>query len=326
MKIGGVEYGPIFCAAGALGFYGEGQWFHLYLKPFGLNFDNATFITSTITCNPNKGNMPRDKKTFKPIEKKPKCIKVKFAKGIALNAVGLSNFGMEKHLDKGIWQNFEKPFGISVMAIKKKKRQRITEIREIAKLLKQHKFKAPFFLQVNFTCPNIGADIGYSDDKIDEMTEILKILNEVVPVQPKFNVLMPMDALKRLNRKFRIETLCISNSIPWGALPDKIDWKKLWGSEKSPLEHLGGGAMSGKHLRPLVEEWIKGVHVAGMHKIIILAGGGILHPDDVGRLFCAGADAVFIGSAAFLRPWRVGSIVKSAQKSGALLKDIKDMF
>src|SRR3989344_7751324 len=38
MKLRGIEFGRVWGASGVLGFFGEGYWFHPYLKRFGLDF------------------------------------------------------------------------------------------------------------------------------------------------------------------------------------------------------------------------------------------------------------------------------------------------
>ena len=44
MKLKGIPFGNVFGASGVQGFFGEGYWFHPYLKPFGLDFGDATFV------------------------------------------------------------------------------------------------------------------------------------------------------------------------------------------------------------------------------------------------------------------------------------------
>ena len=46
------------------------------------------------------------------------------------------------------------------------------------------------------------------------------------------------------------------------------------------------------------------------------AGGGILCPLDAFMLFAAGADSVFLGSIAMLRPWRMKATIALARKVG----------
>ena len=128
---------------------------------------------------------------------------------------------------------------------------------------------------------------------------------------PKFNILAPVCAVREISRDPHCDAICVSNTIPWGKLPERINWKKLFGSEISPLAEFGGGGLSGKPLLPLVAEWVRKARLCDVKKPIN-AGGGILSPDDLVPLRLAGASSVFIGSVATLRPWRVKKIIKKA--------------
>ena len=81
----------------------------------------------------------------------------------------------------------------------------------------------------------------------------------------------------------------------------------------SPLAEFGGGGLSGKPLLPIVAEWVASAKKAGITKPII-AGGGILSPNDVNVLKDAGASSVSVSSAAILRGWRVNKIIRRANQ------------
>ena len=153
---------------------------------------------------------------------------------------------------------------------------------------------------------------------MEEVEEGLGITSSLgVPLIPKFNVLLPPErAVEIANNKY-CDAICVSNTIPWGELPDKINWVRLFNRSKSPLARRFGenvkGGLSGKPLLPLVHEWVCKARDAGMYKPIN-AGGGILHPDDVEYLRAAGASSVFVGSVVMLRPWRVRSIIRRAHQ------------
>ena len=104
------------------------------------------------------------------------------------------------------------------------------------------------------------------------------------------------------------DAVCVSNTIPWGQLPEHIDWEDLFGTSESPLAHLGGGGLSGVPLLPLLVNWIKRARQVGLKKPLN-AGGGILSKGNGDKVIDAGAESLFIGSVAFLRPWRVRGIV-----------------
>jgi dihydroorotate dehydrogenase len=108
--------------------------------------------------------------------------------------------------------------------------------------------------------------------------------------------------------------ICISNTIPWAALPSVgINRRALFGTDESPLERYGGGGLSGAPLLPLVAHWVYRARCVGITKHIN-AGGGILHPDNLDNLKTLGADSVSLGSIAILRPWRLQATIRRAHQ------------
>jgi dihydroorotate dehydrogenase len=60
--------------------------------------------------------------------------------------------------------------------------------------------------------------------------------------------------------------------------------------------------------------WVREAREKHGISIPINAGGGILKTDDVDRMKAAGASSIFVGSAAFLRAWRVRGIINRANQ------------
>ena len=87
MILQGIDFGPVWCASGARGWFGEGYWFHKLIP--GLDFSNSTFVSKTTTLNARKGNMLLNERG-EAKERFPKCVVVNLRKGIVLNSVGLS--------------------------------------------------------------------------------------------------------------------------------------------------------------------------------------------------------------------------------------------
>ncbi|TSC81741.1 MAG: Uncharacterized protein G01um101420_846 [Parcubacteria group bacterium Gr01-1014_20] len=310
MKLRGVEFGRVWGASGVQGFFGEGYWFHKLLQPFGLNWAHATFVAKTTTLGPRVGNMPL-KSDFTPQEKLPKCIVVKPLKGVALNSVGLSGPGVEALLERGLWQIRKKPFLISFMSVADTPEKRVHELHDFVTILKEHlpKFQAPVGLQINYSCPNTHIHIG---NLIDEVAEGLGVASELgIPLVPKFSVTLPAEVGAKIASNPACDAICISNTIPWGAFPEQIDWKGLFGSRTSPLAHLGGGGLSGANLLHFLMSWIRSSRRAGLRKPLN-AGGGILGKEDASLVLGIGAESIFLGSIAFLRPWRVGGVIDFA--------------
>ena len=323
----GVDYGPVQCASGAMGWFGEGYWYHRYVP--GLNWKGCTFVSKTTTLNAREGNMPLDDKG-QAEELFPRCVVVKFREGAVLNSVGLSGPGAEALLATGEWQKRDQPFFLSFMSIAATKAERVDEAIQFVRLIQDvaDEFISPFGIQVNLSCPNTGHD---PSEIATEAREILGIFQGIrrsqkIPIVPKLNVLYPVEALVKIEDL--CDALCISNTLPWGTLPADVDWARLFGGEwvtnqhgaqewlpLNPLKSRGinGGGLSGAPLLSLVAEWVEATRGRGI-ELPINAGGGILRPKDVDVLYRAGADSVFLGSIAILRGWRVRATVRRARK------------
>src|SRR3989344_2364956 len=311
MKLRGIDFGCVLDASGTEGFFGEG---YPYQKALGINFSGATFVAKTMTLRPRAGNMrirEDGSLSWRPL--RPDCIVVKLRKSVALNAVGLSNPGAMALFLQKKWQKREKPFFLSFMAVGETMDGRMFELHKFIDLLLSFKkdFRAPFGLQINMSCPNVGL---HSEKLVEEAIDVLTVVSVLdIPIMLKFNILLSVGAALKISEHSVCDALCVSNTIPWGALPWLINWRELFGSDESPLKKYGGGGLSGAPLLPFVRRWVRSARLAGIAKPIN-AGGGILHPDDVDTLFEAGADSVFVGSVSFLRPWRVRAIIKRARQ------------
>jgi dihydroorotate dehydrogenase len=125
-------------------------------------------------------------------------------------------------------------------------------------------------------------------------------------------------AAREISEHPACDALCVSNTLPWGSLPEYIDWRELFGSEVSPLADIGGGGLSGKPLLWRVIDWLRVARSerGGIRKPIN-AGGGILSLRDAQETMRAGADSIFLGSIAILRPWRVRGIITHFSQAAA---------
>ena len=239
-----------------------------------------------------------------------------------LNAVGLSGLGLMTLLTDGRWQERDKPFFISIAAVGKTRGERLGEISAMIRMLVMFKtsFNTPFGLQINFSCPNAGHKLNGADNElVSEVAEVLDIALELgVPLVPKFAVTLSLNAMQNVARLRACDALHFSNTIPFGQLPERINWKGIFGSEQSPLTKYGGGGLSGPKLFPLVLERVKELREAGIEKPI-LAGGGITRQQDVYQLFQAGNKqvgdfAIALGAVVPFRPWRVAGIIRRAHE------------
>lgn len=312
MRIRGVDFGHVMNASGARGFFGEGYWFHRPWSRLGLDYSGSTFVAKTTTLRRREGNMPLGEDGTTPRERVPKCIVVKPLKGVVLNSVGLSGPGAEELVRR--WGNGEvrqptAPYFVSFMSVAASSAERVAEAEAFAETLRagMGRMPGPFGLQLNLSCPNVGVDPSKLAAEADDTLEALRSLE--LPLAVKLNALVPPEVAARMSDHPACDAVVCSNTIPWGKLPDRIDWKGLFGSDGSPLAHLGGGGLSGAPLVPIVRDWIRELRSCGVSKPVV-GGGGVLSADDAMELVRAGADAVELGSVSILRPWRVGGIVR----------------
>lgn len=307
MHLRGIDFGHVLNASGARNFDGSGWWYHRFSRWLGLDYANTTFVAKTTTFHARLGYMPLDT-ALQPLEMLPACIKVRWWHGFALNAVGLSGPGAEWLLKRGVWYEQERPFFVSFMSVAPTRSERTHELVKFVDLLSRHlPFKAPVGLQLNFSCPNVGLEPQHLVEEMHEALDIANILN--IPLVPKISVTFPEDVILGLGDEL-YDALCLSNTIPWGQLPDRIDWRRLFGSEESPLARFGGGGLSGAPLLPLVVEKITRLRRRHNYQKPIIGCGGILSKKDADQMLDAGADAVELGSVSMLRPWRVRGIAQ----------------
>ena len=317
VRLKGIEFGNVFAASGTLNFFGQG-WPHqqiiIGIIP-GFDLSGATFISKTTTLEPRRGNMPLDG-SYRPEKLFPDCIKVFPLKGVVLNAVGLSGPGAETLFKAGHWQNRKNPFFISFMAVGETKEGRLDEMERFVDLLKSHLpgFKAQIALEVSVTCPNTEHD---PQELVLEAIELLQIVRAKlsIPVTLKINVLTAIKSVKEITDSGLCDALSLSNAIPWGQLPKIIDWKKIFGTTVSPFVRYdyGEGALSGRLLLPIVEDYIKELRKAKI-SISVIAGGGVLNKKGVRILKNAGADAIALASITILRPWRTKGTINYANQ------------
>jgi dihydroorotate dehydrogenase len=310
MNLRGIDFGHVLDGSGARGWFREGHIFHPLVP--GLDFTDSTFVAKTTTLEKNRGNanVRRDGLTFRVFPQR--AIKVYWRHGAVVNAFGLTGPGFQALLDTGRWQRLTEPFFLSFMAIEESPKDRLEEVRAFVRMLKRElpKFLAPGVgLQVNFSCPNVHAN-----DLYDLPVHLNEYKELGIPVMVKLSAIHPVELALEIAKLSGCDALCISNSIAWGELPDKIDWSKFGTESPLPKRGCNGpGGLSGQPLLPIVVDWVRRAVSLGLKKPIN-AGGGILHPKDIDLLVDAGADSVFIGSIAILRPWRVRATIEHANK------------
>jgi dihydroorotate dehydrogenase len=328
MNIKGIEF-KVNVASGALGWAGEGYWYH---KPFGRLFpsfkramNQVDFIAKTTTWMENPGNLPLDH-NYEPKELFPKCIKVYPLRGMMLNAVKLSGPGFPALLNAGKFENVKrKAFGISFMPIG----ETVAEMLEETKFFKNKliqvlneasfhfaSFRSPIWVQINQSCPNTMKN---NNQILAHTKEILGVLQPLrtkygLVLDLKINFLAPNAVIADICENDLCDIITVSNAIKFGAQYCFIPWKRLfWWRRTSPLARFGGGALSGRPLFKEVRAKVISLHRHGI-KTPIKASGGIFSVKDVKKMKLAGASAIEFATVASLRPWRVEAIINEAQR------------
>lgn len=318
MRLRGIEFGKLFCAPGARGFFGEGYPFHHYWKYLGMTWEGTTFVAKTTTLLPREGSMPLGKDGITPTQFPPRCIVTKPISGHILNAVGLSGPGAKALFEDGRWQQRTDPFMLSFMSVAGSKEERLKELQEYVELGKHYlpHFRAPVALQLNFACPNAGLHLEELCEEVSEALDIAAELN--VPLVPNFNPLVPEELLVETALHSACDALWIANTIPWGT--PGINWVDLFGSNESPLIKRGlpaPGGLSGPACLPFVLERLREAKEDGIN-IPIVAGNGIQSVADARRIRKAGAAGIAVGVVGIVRPWRMRSIAKYVNEESYL--------
>jgi dihydroorotate dehydrogenase len=319
----GVDFGPIRTTSGALNFFGEGYQYPWYIRAMSLGRDSTktlqervTFVAKTTTLEPRAGNMPLDG-NLQPRAKRPDCIFANFRSfrhAAMINAVGLSGPGLEALLETGKWQQRQRPFFLSFMAIGKTAMERLQETWGFASRLRRFllEFSSSVGLQVNVSCPNVGLH-HEGQEFVTEVYRMLGMLGELqIPIEVKFSVLTPISVIKQIADHPACDGVCVSNTVNWNDLPALgIDPSEIFGCSESPLAKYGGGGLSGGPMLAHTERSIYDLRSVGVTKPIS-GENGIMVPNDVDRLVSVGATSVGIGSVNIQRRWRVPAIIDRA--------------
>lgn len=312
----GILFPKVCCAPGALGFFGEGYWFHDYARYLGLNWKNTGFAAKTMTLEPRPGNMPLGG-NFKVTPKQlvPKCIVVKPRSGHVLNAVNLSNPGAYFLLETGKWQQRTEPFFLSFMAVSETKEQRLEEFRMFIRMFERYLpyFRAVPGLQLNFGCPN--TEHGH-DDLLGEIYAAGRVIDQLrIPIIVNLPVTAPVELILKISEEPIFDAVWLANTVPWGT--PGIDWKAIFGSEESPLIKRGFkqlGGLSGPTCLKFTLQRLRELRMAGC-RLPIYAGNGVQSPHDAENLLRQGTPGcvgIALGSIAIVRPWKMRATIHAA--------------
>jgi len=269
-------------ASGALSFDGQGWLWERPLKWLRLLESSLfTVVIKSLTFKPRQGNL----RWYNPLG----CIR--FIPDGTLNAVGLTNPGIEwwcraigPRIDSSRLPLVGSIFG------------EIEELIEMARMLNNFDLVA---LEINASCPNTADDILTNTPKIVESCRAVRPISRF-PIILKLSVVHDIESIVPAVQDM-VEAFAI-NSVPWRVIFPKLS---------SPLEHLGGGGVSGKIAQPFT--WGLVEKLCRMSRIPVI-GPSVWEYEDIARLRKLGARAISFG-AIFLRyPWRPTLLVRKDQR------------
>lgn len=270
-------------ASGALSYDGKGWPWEQPWRWIGcLKPALFTSVTKTLTLEPRKGNL----RWYNPF----RC--VRFIRGGVVNAVGLSNPGIDWWCKKiGPTVDSKKiPLVVSIFG----------EPKELIKIVKKLDDFDLVGVEVNVSCPNTKTNILQDTARAIESCEVVKA-NSRFPVIYKSSVTHDVaQIVKRVEGM--IDAISI-NSVPWEII--------FSNRKKSPLEKLGGGGVSGRVAQPFTWGLVK--RLTELTAIPVI-GPSVWDFKDLKMVRECGAQAVSFGSVFMFHPWRPTKYVEREQK------------
>ena len=266
----GIEY---VAASGALAFDGKGWAWEYPLRWAGLLIPRLfTVVIKTLTRHPRTGNL----NWLNPFG----CVRL--LRGGVVNAVGLTNPGVSWWCSE-VGPRVEKagiPLVGSILG------EDLDDIRAMAVLLNRFPLVG---IELNASCPNTDGDM------LDNAESVIRAC-EAVKEASKFPVILKLsvahDIEKVLPRVRGMAEALSINSVPWRlAFPDR----------RSPLEHLGGGGVSGMVIQDITWPFVE--RLASLSDIPVI-GPSVWEYEDMEELRARGARAISFGSIFLRYPWR----------------------
>jgi len=269
-------------ASGALAFDGEGWPWEKPLKLVGLlNPALFTVVIKTLTRQPRQGNH----RWYNPF----RCVRL--LPGGVVNAVGLTNPGIEWWCrEVGPKVDSKKiPLVGSILG-------EPYELAEMVRMLNDFDLVG---LEINASCPNTNDDLLTNAAKIVEGSQVAKSESRF-PIILKLSVVH--DVEKIVTGVSEIVEAFSINSVPW---------RVVFPNQPSPLEHFGGGGVSGKLAQPYT--WNLVSKLTRMSSVPVI-GPSVWEFEDIQKLRCLGAKAISFGSIFLRYPWRPTLFVRRDMK------------
>jgi dihydroorotate dehydrogenase (NAD+) catalytic subunit len=284
---------PVFVTSGTCGYADE-------LADFTDLNRLGGFITKSITLKPRKGNPPE---------------RIVETDSGMLNAIGLANVGLDKFIEEKlpIIEKLIMPVFVNVAG------ETISEYVAVVERLATEKVIAGF--ELNISCPNVakgGISFGTDPAQAAEITSTVKKAAGEKPLMVKLSpAVTDVSVVARAAVEAGADALSLINTFT--AMVIDIETAK-------PILANKTGGLSGPAIKPIAVYLVNKIYneVAKNGGIPILGIGGIQTASDAVEFIIAGASAVGVGTANFIKP---GCAVKIAEgiKNYCIRKEIKNI-
>jgi len=216
----------------------------------------------------------------------------KYEYGI-INSVGLRNPGLKegKKQIKDFIKKTKTPVIISVFA---------TTVKDFRKLVSETSELKPYAIEINLSCPNVEGEFGQMiSNKSDSSQEVIEGVKKEAGKIPLIAKLTPnVDPISEVAKACEAagaDAIAAINTIAPSMI---IDIKK-----RKPIIGMKKGGLSGPGIKPVAIAKIYEIYE--VVKIPIIGMGGVEKWQDVVEMMMAGATLVGVGSAVYLRGYKI---------------------
>lgn len=256
---------PVMTASGTFGY---AQEFEPYLDLNGL----GAIVVKTITRRPRAGNPPHR------IVETPAGM---------LNTIGLQNVGLEAFIAEKLpyLRRLGPPLIVNIAG------ESAEDFRDLAARLGQEEGIAG--LELNISCPNVAGGLDFSTDP-KMAHEVVRAVRRAtaLPIIPKLSPnVTDIVPIARAAVEAGADALSLINTLVGMAIDIR--------TRRPKLGNVTGG-LSGPAIRPIAVRMVW--EVCRAVDVPVIGMGGIMTGEDGVEFFLAGATAVAVGTANFLRP------------------------
>lgn len=236
-------------------------------------------VTKSYTLHPRQGN--------------PQPVVARFSSGF-INSVGLRNGGIKIALDdiKKFQSQLSIPVIVSIFDTK------VDNFLQMVDLLLPLK---PEFIELNLSCPNVedefGKSLGNRADSAYQVTlAVKKKVGKKIKIIAKLTPNVPnIKEIAKAVEEGGADAISAINTVGPGMLIDINTYRPLIGAKM--------GGVSGPAVFPIALRCLYEIYQTV--KIPLIGMGGVTRFEDAVAMFLVGAKLIGVGSALYLKGWRV---------------------